>query len=421
MLSAHKEDEGAQSVAVPPNTTLSAAGNVVGAVERLRYKLDSVTIAEIEETQKELATLATRLRQLQHALENVSRVREQVLSVERGKSEGVITSVDDLLIAAPPPSQLQALANLRKLIVLPRPVKGAGESRETGQSVSKHKRSQDHAASERAAAVINRETTPPRAASADIPVSAPETPPPSSSGTAHATGLDRAAPVTNRDPERRPPTREQPRTASPAKTVSVSERQRNHGAERSQQDTAEESRFEFDQRLLNDLIKDYGEFIIPVSKQAAEPSPAAGEPESAPGPAEPEFPLVENVAPPKPAPAAAKDVDLDQRLKKLIKDYGEYDLYSDHSSKKYRAGIIAVCALLVVIIAAVYFYWRSSATSPAPSSQPIQSNLEVRGGAPARSDSSARTGFNAEQSDFRKSGNSPYATKNPITVEKGGN
>ncbi|HWO40288.1 MAG TPA: hypothetical protein VNO43_00595 [Candidatus Eisenbacteria bacterium] len=170
--------------------------------------------------------------------------------------------------------------------------------------------------------------------------------------------------------------------------------------------------------MLNDLIKDYGEFIIPVSKAATEPSQPTDELPDAPGPAEPEFPLVENVAPLKPTVATPKDGDLDQRLKKLIKDYGEYDLYSDHSAKRTRAGIVAVCALLVLVIAAAYFYWRSSDDTPASSPQPVQSSLQPSSVEPAtKSDHPA----NAEPSGFRRTANNPYATKHLKSVEKGGN
>jgi hypothetical protein len=126
---------------------------------------------------------------------------------------------------------------------------------------------------------------------------------------------------------------------------------------------------DFDRRLLDDLIKNYGEFsIIPSSSQGAkvhqEPkneksiSTPRTDPPIAVAPAnQPTFPL------------QRKDGELDRKLKKLIKDYGEYDLYSRQTPLKLKTGVIAAFLVLSLLFAAFYFFSSpKSAITPSVSS-----------------------------------------------------
>jgi hypothetical protein len=126
---------------------------------------------------------------------------------------------------------------------------------------------------------------------------------------------------------------------------------------------------DFDRRLLDDLIKNYGEFsIIPSSSSGAkvrqEPkneksiSTPRTDPPIAVAPAnQPTFPL------------QRKDGELDQKLKKLIKDYGEYDLYSRQTPLKLKTGVIAAFLVLSLLFAAFYFFSSpKSAITPSVSS-----------------------------------------------------
>ncbi|MGH7826166.1 MAG: hypothetical protein ACREQ7_13455, partial [Candidatus Binatia bacterium] len=150
-----------------------------------------------------------------------------------------------------------------------------------------------------------------------------------------------------------------------------------------------------------------------------------------------EFPLVENVSIQKPLPGARKDGDLDRKLKKLIKDYGEYDLYSDQTSKKYRAGVIAALVIIGVVFGGIYFFFPSrneAVINPSSSSPGIQSDRGPESASDHTSTRDAGTGDgskaasgnerdNSKQSDqsvSRGSINKFPATKNTTNDEKVG-
>ncbi len=195
----------------------------------------------------------------------------------------------------------------------------------------------------------------------------------------------------------------------------------------------------FDERLLNELIENYGEFTV-LSAGAPVPTPAAPEPavfaseaaaqpvvEEKPvklsAPAEPEAPpakapieaaAIEMPAPEElrqeDAPAAPVEVlpavesapeevecralivpeppkskkeqrearanekklqtatkrgEIDRQLKSIIKDYGEYDLYSPPSTINFKLAAIGAFAVLALALGGLYFFKVPSVTRPA--------------------------------------------------------
>ena len=130
---------------------------------------------------------------------------------------------------------------------------------------------------------------------------------------------------------------------------------------------------DFDQRLLDDLIKNYGEFsITPSSTLNAE---AKKEPE--PTPVTPQVIVSATViAPTQPnLPLPRKDGELDRKLKKLIKDYGEYDLYSRQTPLKLKTGIVAAFLFLTLIFSGFYFFSSHKAAIPTTASSASQSQI----------------------------------------------
>ena len=129
---------------------------------------------------------------------------------------------------------------------------------------------------------------------------------------------------------------------------------------------------DFDQRLLDDLIKDYGEFtIVPSSTPKRE---AKKEPKLEPttttrvqGPATVNLPTQPNL------PSQRKDGELDRKLKKLIKDYGEYDLYSRQTPLKLKTGVVAAFLVLTLIFSGFYFFSSSKSAVPTSASSTSQS------------------------------------------------
>lgn len=175
------------------------------------------------------------------------------------------------------------------------------------------------------------------------------------------------------------------------------------------------SKAHFDQRLLNDLIETYGEFTfstgpaaVAKTTEANRPTPESDSQATAPiepSPtklktiqsastelallepasvemvrAEPAF--VEPVAgglralpaPEKkltePAfadalPNAKSRGEIDRQLKNIIKDYGEYDLYSHQKSTSIKTAAIAAAAVLGLVLGGLYFFKTPSSSAPA--------------------------------------------------------
>ena len=148
---------------------------------------------------------------------------------------------------------------------------------------------------------------------------------------------------------------------------------------------------DFDQRLLNDLIETYGEFAIApdpakslVTAITTTPKPEVAQ---APGhlislqptPAEPAF--VKSMASgplglPAPgkkfsrpsaasmAPSIKKQGEIDRQLKRIIKDYGEYDLYSPQKSMNLKMIATVGFVLLGLILGGFYFLKASPTAVP---------------------------------------------------------
>jgi hypothetical protein len=138
----------------------------------------------------------------------------------------------------------------------------------------------------------------------------------------------------------------------------------------------------FDQRLLDDLIKNYGEFAAsPATSTAVAP------------PTDPSRPahthavhrdlrtdavesLEQNV------PSVRKNGHLDRELKKIIKDYGEVDLYPRKGSINLKIAGIAGFLLLGALVAGFYFYYspNSDRVGNAPETPSTAAQFQMESG-----------------------------------------
>jgi hypothetical protein len=119
----------------------------------------------------------------------------------------------------------------------------------------------------------------------------------------------------------------------------------------------------FDLRLLDDLVSNYGEFAsnpnLPATvkkKELQSFEPAANETHQAALGLSP----VEVAA-----PVAKKHGDLDRQLKKIIKDYGEYDIYSDKQTTNIKKAGILAFVFLGLIFGGIYFFKTPPSTAKA--------------------------------------------------------
>jgi hypothetical protein len=127
---------------------------------------------------------------------------------------------------------------------------------------------------------------------------------------------------------------------------------------------------DFDQRLLDDLIKNYGEFFSSSdSPSKVVPRANIDTAEAGSKPIILEKPAVES---PKNKTARTsplkKEGDIDRELKKIIKDYGEYDIYSHNNRINLKFAGVGAFLLIVAVLSG--FYFLSSSKSQESSSPP---------------------------------------------------
>ena len=151
----------------------------------------------------------------------------------------------------------------------------------------------------------------------------------------------------------------------------------------------------FDQRLLNDLIDTYGEFVISnvpaiailptpslstptaVRKDSIEQRPAAPSTALVWMSADPDAPIA--LPPPRDqddkerkaarkasVPSIKNRREIDRQLKSIIKDYGEYDLYSHSKPSKFnKTAAIAAFVVLGLVLGGFYLFKSPPSRTPA--------------------------------------------------------
>ncbi len=148
---------------------------------------------------------------------------------------------------------------------------------------------------------------------------------------------------------------------------------------------------DFDHRLLDDLIKNYGEFAASRSfsrtmEIASAPAVNTTEGQAVPSKAG----VMEIEQERNNLPSIKRDGDLDQQLKKLIKDYGEYDLYSRQSPMNLKTGVIAAFLLLALIFSGFYYFSPRALNSQ--NSAPAQSRPSTSAGSDVHDNLTNRPG-----------------------------
>jgi len=180
-----------------------------------------------------------------------------------------------------------------------------------------------------------------------------------------------------------------PKHAPAAKTKKQSKSHDRHAAPRDESKALARANESFDLRLLDDLVSNYGEFAanpnLPATVkkkdlQHFEPAPNAAA-ELRPEPATSDETI---------SPSVKKDGDFDRQLKKIIKDYGEYDLYSDKPAANIKKAGILAFVFLGLVFGGIYFFTAPPSTAKtAPVSansvnQAVQSDSTATGAKEAK-------------------------------------
>lgn len=151
---------------------------------------------------------------------------------------------------------------------------------------------------------------------------------------------------------------------------------------------------EFDQQLLDDLIKNYGEFVSSpdtgvTAKPQADRKTTAGtltakiilEPPSSASVANPSQ---------RPLPVPRREGEIDRELKKIIKDYGEYDIYSRQNPISLKLGVIGAFFLLAAVFSGFYFFSSARTSNPAAVTEPATIMPSVEKGSHNQDNSGGR-------------------------------
>lgn len=198
------------------------------------------------------------------------------------------------------------------------------------------------------------------------------------------------------------------------KTMQAGEELQSAVAAQGAAETINEEPVDFDQKLLDDLIKNYGEFV------AAPNLPAISEPEP-PIETDTEKPrvtmhAVQGGRATDKEPANRSQNDIDRQLKKIVKDYGDVDLYAQSSSLKTKLRVAAAFVVLATVLGGIYYF-----SKPRSADGPVADILQQR---PARA--AAETADKPQTEDGTKDADAeklkPGGDNQPLqkNFEKGG-
>jgi hypothetical protein len=346
---------------------------VVKSIEGLQQRLEDFSITEVSQAHKSAQTLTTRLADLQRKLAHVANIKHAV-AASRSAVEAALSDWfhPDSVDTAEKPLRPDNFTHPSKLIIFPR----------------MNKPTEASAACIGASASARSEAIPPSrsavlgdtAESANSEQSREESAEPQEKND-----IAYFIPATALESE---PTREEPQffeevSAAVAPQFEAHPQQRQSGISHSAAAVPDErntqtpvSNPDFDQRLLNDLIQNYGEFAG---------SSAAGavveESERAPSTARISAGAAANASDLEPADkqieGVSKQNEIDRQLKNLIKDYGQYDIYSPQRRMSLRNGLIGASVLVGILVSGFYYFSSKTANLPAASSGRSQSVQSV--------------------------------------------
>ena len=397
----------------PPSSgpqRVSGFGKVLSSVEGLQQRLNDFSIDELSRAHGKAHTLMQHLDDLQHRLDALTKLKNAIAGANTRLSELPEESFDlagsDGLEHY---SQLRSIVQIGKLIRMHRalqltqtsaavnPVDIEGTQSQKDSSVEQIHDSIVYAPSD-------------LDFSSGLDATVEFSPEPGSSGTSHESerelaAVDQALLTTPTGPIATAAVSETV-TAEPSSTDPVAGRVGSPSAQAAADDESTAVKPIFDQRLLNDLIQTYGEFalaggakkpadsatmippelpadarmpgdLIVVQTTAAEPAfvrAKTGTHIALPGPSE----KAPELTAPRTAPSLKKQGEIDKQLKRIIKDYGEVDLYSPQKTMNLKMAAIAAVAVLGLVLGGFYLFKAPAPVVPAAVEAPLPAAVKER-------------------------------------------
>ena len=395
MLTAQKENDHLKIKPIPHSrATLQSFDKVVDSIAGLRERVGAFNVEQLSSTEQKLQTISLRLGELQQTLQVLSGITQRMSRVHESVQQTETESLDrnrlvtrENGIPAHSLAHVESLLKFQRVIKLVKATKAISglldpvdektqtpfpttiavvpePSKEEHPFVAELSPDEDPIVQ---GAVDNSIQTAP-AEDLLVPNEAHDAPLPeidfeefefSSDDSANLIPSDETAQVVQKNEPNvaAADTTEQPQ---PSGEISIVDTAVNAG----QTHAAVSEEADFDRRLLEDLIKNYGEFSVlpgPTAKTNEEPNRETIIPTSRPHQA---TKVSLSLASQRNVPAQRKDGELDRKLKKLIKDYGEYDLYSKQSPVNLKTGLAGAFLVLTLILSGFYFF--SSPKSDVP-------------------------------------------------------
>jgi len=324
-------------------------GTVFDPVQGLQQRLGDFSAEHISEAEKSAQALIIHLTEVERKLSRLVKIQRWMSAAQKYAAGGAELDLSDMKDPDNPPS-LPAPEYSGNLIPFPRPHKALKEISKSflsfpAPTIARTDEAESEAASDKEpmlnAAVPNnptilREEFPSFAAKGDLAglevshIAAEDFPQPEADEATDSPSTTTAAEFPKND-EPEPATKVEERIAA-----------------------------DFDQRLLDDLIKNYGEFSAAAASTPLDPPVAASQPSHDKEGGDFQVPAA---FPKQNAPSGKKGGQLlDRELKKIIKDYGQYDLYSRRSPINLKVAVIAALLMLGALFSWIYFSHSSKDT-----------------------------------------------------------
>lgn len=391
MLSAEKDQQRLQ--AVTSGTNLGSLGKFVNSIDGLQQQLDALSLDEVIKAEDKARSLNLCLSRLQNKLDVLANIKERVTAACEAVEQISIPSLEPAEFEPlRKPLHLHSIAPASKLIPFPRPNKTGKEKpkivaveppdREAQPEPAKigtptewFRPTIEDAQSAEPASAPGALKKPGAASHAgemgDIPESDQPTATPFEMPKAYIRNklaslfLDTppsADPVATRDFEEASGGATELNTTTTADDAVESGK---HAEPLEATRATAGSEIDFDQQLLDDLIKNYGEFTASRSLPAAIDAPDPAESRSSQQATAAFHRTTQDIRTSN-LPTSKKESDINRQLKKIIKDYGEYDLYAPQSPVSLKTGVIIAFVLLGVVLFGFYFF-SSPITASLPS------------------------------------------------------
>jgi hypothetical protein len=395
MLTAQKENDHLKPL-LNPKPTLRSLDKVVDSIAGLRERVQSFDDEQLSATEQKLQTMSLRLGELQQTLrllsgttQRMSQLHELVQQAEAKSLEQNRLLTLESAIPTRSLAQVESLLKFQRLIKLLRTTEAVSglldPANKTVQTLSRiaTPSKEEHANKRELSAAVE----PIVQGSADslvqtAPTEAPLAPekvqdvyPPeidfeefefSSEDSPNVISADERIPIIQEN---------EPNVVAAETTEQPQPREIDTTLNAGQTHTEASQEADFDRQLLEDLIKNYGEFTVLPGL----PSKGNDERKRDTIRSTPRLHSATNVNVPshRNVPAQRKDGELDRKLKKLIKDYGEYDLYSKQSPVKLKTGVAGAFLILTLILSGFYFFSSPKSTASTNTSAASESPVSL--------------------------------------------